>query len=123
MSEAAFSWCQDQFISVAADESVRFLFLFTEPRPDYADELMSALRSKIGRIHKSIFDESVAVSVVNRVEEAHAIVTFWKEGWGCAGAEERLAYVTVLRGYGVGSMGSFCVTDHAYVGLEKHRDL
>ena len=119
MSELVFSWTQDKFITLAPNEALRFLFLFTEPKPDYAEELLMELRRKVGQIHRSKFLESLPVVVVNTATEAHVTGTFWREGWRCPGAEERLAHVTVLAGYGVGSMGSFCVTDHPYEGMEK----
>lgn len=123
MSEVAFNWSQDQFIKVVPNEPVRFLFLFTEPKPDYAEGLLRELNRRQGQIHRSKLKESLPVTVVDAVADAHAIVTFWQEGWRCVGAEERLAYITVLAGFGIGCMGSVCVTDHLHDGIEKHRNL
>jgi hypothetical protein len=75
MAEVSVDYSEGGYVNVPKDRPIRFLFQFGEPKPSYADELMTDLTELAGTIVTSNLPSMPVVLTMDQ-GEADAVVTF-----------------------------------------------
>ena len=111
LSESAFGWQQEGFIR-SGREPVTIFFSCKEPKPPYAQELMRELHVRTGIPHRSHLQDSIPVSVVDQIENADVVVTFYDHAEPNAASDDEGLYYDLMIP-GCPEMGGwFCDDDH-----------